>query len=57
LAIDHFFSIWRHRDNLDVKTWFGSSLDQGLMAALTTANDISVANFSSNKEAVQKYQR
>jgi len=38
----------------DVKTRFGSSLDQGLMAALTTANDISVANFSSNREAAQK---
>ncbi|MGA7161799.1 MAG: T9SS type A sorting domain-containing protein [Bacteroidota bacterium] len=36
----------------DVKERFGSSLDQGLMAALTTASD--VANSSANKEAVQK---
>jgi hypothetical protein len=38
----------------DVKARFGSSLDQGLMAALTTASDVSSANFSSNKEAAQK---
>jgi Secretion system C-terminal sorting domain len=38
----------------DVKARFGSSLDQGLMAALTTANDVPAVGFSSNREAAQK---
>ena len=38
----------------DVKARFGSSLDQGLIAALTTASDVPAVSFSSNREAVQK---
>ena len=38
----------------DVKKKFGSSLDQGLIAALTTASDVQAVSFSSNKEAAQK---
>ena len=38
----------------DLKAKFGSSLDQGLMTALTTANDVVSSNVSLNKEAVEK---
>ena len=37
-----------------VKAKYGSSLDQGLMAALTTANDVAAVSLSPNKSAAQK---
>ncbi len=38
----------------DVKAKYGSSLDQGMMAALTTANDVAAVSLSPNKSVAQK---